>query len=291
MVDQLTGHVASIRPHFRGGSLAADASVGDVTIYVEDVADFAEEGGTLRIAKGDGTFLAAQAYTAIDDDTDSITLAVGLAAAASDGAQVRLVDADGNDAVDYEATVVDDSDDSVATVDVAHGLIPLLTASVRSGFSEAVVCTRDEHGAWTLTDVPGKRPTSTAPHGQLTQAGGTTVPDSTPTTLIYDTRALRGGMTVSSGVVTVPTDGRYAITANVAWEANATGYRRVWIQYNGAASGAEARVNAVTGGVPTAQSLSQILDMSAGDTVNVELSQNSTATRTVTATVTVTGLD
>jgi hypothetical protein len=170
MADQFAGHVTSIATSYRGGTLSADAALGATTIYVNDVADFAEEGGSLRIAKSDGTFLTAQTYTAIDDDASSITLAAGLASAVVNGGLVRVLDADGNDAVDTEATVVDDNDDSVVVVDVAHALIPLLTESVRAGINEAVLVARDTSGAWTVTDVLGKSAVAASSGGGSSQA-------------------------------------------------------------------------------------------------------------------------
>lgn len=293
MSDELHGHVASIATAYAGATLVADAATGATTLFVNDVADFSEKGGSLRVAQADGTFLPAIAYTAIDDDASSITLAAATTVALSSGAAVRELGADGDYAADVEAAVVDDSNGSVATINVHHSLIRLLDNSVRAGVDESVVATRDESGAWEVTRVLGKIPVLDAPYAKCDQLGGMTVADSTPTTFTVDTRSIRGGIThptTTSGLFTVPTDGRYAITASVTWDASSTGERRMWLQQNGTSTGAETRLSAVASGT-TSQSLSQILDMSAGDTINVEVAQTSTANRTLTGTVTITGLD
>lgn len=290
MTDELHGHVASIATTYHGATLVADAATGATTLLVNDVAQFAEEGGSLRIAQDDGTFLPAIDYTAIDDDASSITLATPTTADVFAGGAVRVLDANGSYVVDVEATVVDDNTGSVATIDVHHSLIRLLTNSVRAGVDESVVATRDESGAWEVTRVLGKTPTLDAPHAQCGQSGAT-IADSTPTTLVYNSSSARGGVTLASGVITVPSDGRYVITANVSWDASSTGYRRVWLQRNGTATGAEVLAQVAAASVNTSQSLSQILDLLAGDAINVEVSQNSGANRTITGTVAITGLD
>lgn len=293
MGAQIHGHVSTIAVSFRGATLSADAFTGDPVVYVDDVADFGEEGGSLAFTDGSGAFLSPVDYTAIDDDDDSITLAATLAYDVNDGDMIRVVDADGNYVQDVIATVIDDADGGELQVEVEHALIRLLTESVRAGVSEAVTCTRDEHGVWMVTNVEGKKPT-VAPYDRRSRATNVTIHDSTDTVLGWDTSTgKRGGMSMTSGVWTVPYDGRYPITASTKWDsASTTGQRRMWFRVNGVASGTEARVDAASSG-GTNLCISEVLDLEAGDTVAVMVRQNSGADLDLLpgTNATITGLD
>lgn len=296
MVDELHGHVTAIKTTYDGASLTAGAASGATVIYVNDVADFDEKGGTLRVADSTGTFLAAVDYTAIDDDTDAITLATGLPSGVPDGAEVRILAADGTYAQTAEATVVDDNDGAPVTVDVLHALIPLLTNSVRAGIEESAVCTREGDGVkWTLVDVLGKQATAAVPHARRDRATSISITTNTDTVLTWDAfPATRGGIDVTSGVWTVPSDGRYSVSANVQFDGSVStaGQRRIWFLLNGAWAGPAVRLDAASSG-DTHLSVGGVLDLMQGDQLTVMVRQNSGGSINVLAgsTATVTGLD
>lgn len=295
MSDELHGHVASITTNYHGATLVADAATGSTVLYVNDVAQFAVEGGSLRPAKSDGTYAPAVAYTAIDDDAASITLAAPTTIDLFNGSAVRVLDANGNYVVDVEADVIDDANGSVATIDVHHSLIRLLTNSVRAGVDESVVATRDASGAWEVTRVLGKTPVLDAAHARRDRATSLAIATNTDVTLTWDAfPTTRGGMDVTSGVWTIPSDGRYPVTANVQFDGSVstTGQRRVWFLLNGVWAGPAIRVDAAASG-DTHLSVSGVLDCVQGDQITVMVRQNSGVSINVLAgsTATITGLD
>jgi hypothetical protein len=292
MSDEMYGHVASIGPRYRGAATTADAAAGATVLIVDDVADLAEEGGQLRIYPGDGTSMDVT-YVSIDDDADTVTLSTGLAATVYADSILRVLDVNGVPVSVCEAELVDDNDGSVVTVDVAHALIPHLTDAVRAGTDESVVATRDSHGAWTITDVLGKSPILDAVFGYGVRVADMTITAGADAILAFDSFTGRGGILAASGVWTVPVGGRYIATANVKWEADVNGQRRVWFKVNGSDAGGDSRVNACSSGV-TKQSVSQILDLAAGDEFSTYASCSTTAANLdvlAGTTVTLTSLD
>ena len=80
------GTLTSVQARPLGSELTADASAGDTTLFVDFVADFDEDGGSLLL---NGATLD---YTTVDPDLETITLTVPLASAAAQDDQVQAVD-------------------------------------------------------------------------------------------------------------------------------------------------------------------------------------------------------
>lgn len=91
-----------------GAGLAAAVAEGDQALVLDDSMDFPEEGGRLTLAGQSYTF------TAVDEDTDVVTLADAVTAAAAAGEPVELLTALGEQASIWTAWVsLDDSPEPV----------------------------------------------------------------------------------------------------------------------------------------------------------------------------------
>jgi hypothetical protein len=299
-VNEFHGHVTKVVQEFRGDTTVGTTASGAMSIVVSDVADFAEEGGKLLLAGADGGVVQTLLrYSGVDDETDTIKLIDPYVHSSSsplpDGSAVYCwSDTSAAAVCDWVATVADDNGGRPIDAVVKHSLVLLLGDGVRGLAGESVVCLRDSGDQWWLDDVLGDMPINYTPFGQRQQVGGLTIHPTTATVLTFDTfPTMRGGLFVSSGVWYIPKDGRYVITANVQWDAEATGNRRVWFRINGSSdAGGESRGAAVSG-AQTAQSVSQIVDLLKDDQVTVMVSQNNTpgSDLNVYATVAMTGLD
>ncbi|GAB2970335.1 hypothetical protein [Nocardioides montaniterrae] len=249
-----SGHVTAINTEVRSASTVTSTADGATVLAVDDVADFAAEGGTLRVWAEGVTFAdTLLRYSGIDDDADTITLLDAVAITAGGPAPAGMTvtcwdTADNRPVTEWIASVSDDSDpEGGIEAAVHHSLIKLLVASVRAGANESVTATRDEHGQWTVTEVHGKTPITDAPHGELYRATDMgPLATSTDTILVFDGPGpFRGGMGAASGIWTIPADGRYVMTLNVGWEADAAGQRRAWIEIDGDVA-AQVRHNAAS---------------------------------------------
>lgn len=279
-----SGHVTAIAAEVRSASTVASTADGATILYVDDVADFAGEGGTLRLSAEGVTFASTLLrYSDIDDDASTITLidAVDITAGgpAAAGMTVTCWDTTDNVAVtEWIATVADDTDpEGGIEAAVHHSLIRLLVASVRAGANESVTATRDEHGQWTVTEVHGKTPITDTPHGELYRATDLgPIAASTDTTLTFDgSGPFRGGLSAASGIWTIPADGRYVMALNVGWEANASGQRRAWIEIDGAVV-AQVRHDAAAS-LGTWQCVTRTKWLAAGAQVTFRASQSSSS--------------
>lgn len=145
------GIVSSVRADILGDSLAtaftATTTTGPSTLSVYDVADFAEEGGTLVV----GPFTVD--YTGVDDDTGTITLAAPIHAASGSvtvdvDTEVQIYDeTNGQLAVRYYAAVSSIDGSSAEPVDalVDQGLVhALVQASRGPGSGESVLLAYDD---------------------------------------------------------------------------------------------------------------------------------------------------
>lgn len=155
ILDSLTGHVHGVYRVTAGHTLAVAASIGDTVLYMADTSDYDEAGGQVLVS-GD-----VYDYTGIDPDAETLTLATPLTVAAAYEDPVDVFDPEvgGMVVVGYEASVLlDDADPTgrTITVDVQHGLVPMLEESTRGGPGEAVTLVRDGEHDWTIWQVDGK---------------------------------------------------------------------------------------------------------------------------------------
>lgn len=184
------GTITNVSQTKLGDELIAAAAVGSTLLLVDDVADFDESGGSLRIGGDGGEVLT---YTAISDDASSIVLASPTTVAHSIGDRVDLWDVSLQAAtVEWRALVAPVSDlDASDVIDavISHALVPLLPEGIRdAGAGESVVLTQ-QHSTWVVTDVRGRTPqldgslvrTGSIPQGALsfTTKSGTTATIST----------------------------------------------------------------------------------------------------------------
>lgn len=152
MAAKLQGRVTNVSDDDLGSSLDGDHAIGATTLKVQNVADFDEDGGTLVI--NDQQIV----YVSCDDDTDTITLAEGLAAAADGGDTVSVWDTLRQViAVDKVASVDvgDDYSDDIEAVVALH-LVEHLVEGPRGDDGESVVLELDEEDAeWKVVEILG----------------------------------------------------------------------------------------------------------------------------------------
>lgn len=158
MTIEAHGHVTSVARETDGDELTVAAAAGATVLTVRDVADFDEDGGTVRLDDGAGTL---RDYVSITDQPPTLTLASAIPTSLAAGTRVDVWDTDKNaPTVVYKATITDDVTGEPLDADVSHDLIDKLESSVRAGFSESVVCHQDEAGRWSVVDVLGRIPVS-----------------------------------------------------------------------------------------------------------------------------------
>lgn len=121
----------------------------------------------------------------------------------------------------------------------------------------------------------------------VSASGDTTATDTTDKTLLWDTEAwdTDGFHSTSSNThrITIPSglDGTYLFTANVAFEANATGDRAVWIEDSGGTVRAKVDVDSPSASERCEVQCVLVYEAAAGDWFAVHVQQNSGGTRTV----------
>ena len=114
------GTITAVEAANLGSELVADAVVGATVLAVDYVGDFDEDGGSLLL---NGATLS---YSTVDVDANTITLSVGIAAAASVGDPVQVVEA-GSPAVEWLAHVAlaeGEGDGGGDTSDTVAAVIP-----------------------------------------------------------------------------------------------------------------------------------------------------------------------
>lgn len=141
------GHIVEVRYVEYGSYLAADALISATEIVVEDASDFDEEG---QLTLNSETY----SISAIDYDTNTITLATGLLAAATEDDRVDIYPA----VVEKQAVVVTGDDGDALTARVPHYLFSFLTEGILT-YSDRIGCSvallRDE---WVVIDIHGVTP-------------------------------------------------------------------------------------------------------------------------------------
>lgn len=133
MTSDLTGRVVAVNTVPLGDVLAADAPVGSLSLFVEDAADFAPDGGYLRLGGSEGVVLD---YTSADDETGEIVLGAALAVDGFEGDSVEVWDFDHSTPVveTLAEVAVEGSEQNDDTLEAAveHALIPYLPEGIRA---------------------------------------------------------------------------------------------------------------------------------------------------------------
>jgi hypothetical protein len=129
------------------------------------------------------------------------------------------------------------------------------------------------HGGSTWYPIAGQMPLFDAP-----KTATQNVTSGTEATISWSTATVnRGGFTIASNILTVPTTGLYDITALIGWAGNNTGYRIARLYVNGAIIlndyNTPATANGVTHGITITG-----LSLTAGDTIEIRGLQNSGVT-------------
>lgn len=104
-----------------------------------------------------------------------------------------------------------------------------------------------------------------------------TVADITTGNITYDSVVFRNSFSdpgTSFTTVTIPYGGIYLLQAAIEWDANGTGNRIAWFDVNGTDVEADTRLGTATN--PTRITLTSIQQLAEGDTVGVDVRQNST---------------
>lgn len=142
------GRILAVTQEYLGSEVVGDYLAGVTSLVVEDATDFNENGGVLVLND------AQVAYTAVDEDTKTLTLATPLPADAVDGDTIKLWD--GTQVVgDLVALVaLDDMDDDADAVEaaIAQPLLPVISEGIRDGDEESVAIELDDAGEWTVVD-------------------------------------------------------------------------------------------------------------------------------------------
>lgn len=92
-------------------------------------------------------------------------------------------------------------------------------------------------------------------------------------TEIFDTDSMHSTVTNTSRI-TIVTPGTYLIVVEVSWASNSTGYRQIFLKYNGSSGIAENTVQAVNGAATT-QTLAIVEALVAADYVEAFVAQGS----------------
>lgn len=132
-------------------------------------------------------------------------------------------------------------------------------------------------------DADLKAAVGTTYAANVTNSAAISIANATATVLTFDTERRDDGGLHSLGSntdrLTAPVDGWYALTANVEFASNATGFRTISFRKNGSAPGDiiwAAQANAVSG-TETILQLSREAYLNAGDFIRVYAYQNSGA--------------
>lgn len=103
-MTRLTGVIESVQVVRSGGNLAADVPAGATVLPMDAATDFDDDGGTLTVNG------ATYDYTAVDYDTDEVTLSTGLTVGAAQDDPVFTLDANGDPEIDDWLVMVDIDD-------------------------------------------------------------------------------------------------------------------------------------------------------------------------------------
>lgn len=150
-----SGRIESVYLDRAGGEVTADAPTGTQILSVGFPCDFDETGGMLQHEPTAATY----AYTAVDIDGETVTLAAPLPAGVSftsgDMLYVYPLSTDARAVV----RLADSEDEAPIDARISHALRPLLPEGLRDiGEGESVVLGNISGGEWFVTDLVGQAP-------------------------------------------------------------------------------------------------------------------------------------
>jgi hypothetical protein len=119
-VSTTTGTIVRVRRDPAGDGLAADAAIGATSLVLDWAIDFDPEGGTLQIGA------EVIAYTAVNDDTDTVTLAAATTVAYEAGTPVAALDETGKQAETWTIDVDLNDGGQPVPAGAVHSLLNLL---------------------------------------------------------------------------------------------------------------------------------------------------------------------
>lgn len=152
----IQGRVVTVVDRIPGSTLAVDAAAGAGVLELDDLYDFAEEGGSATLTDGETTEVVA--YTAVDDDTATLTLSGVTVNPFAAGETYVQADPSGVEKSAY--LIRDDVDDEQIVARVPHRWYDVLPEGIRDpGESEAVTA-RFDGTEWVIEDILGQTPTS-----------------------------------------------------------------------------------------------------------------------------------
>lgn len=144
------GRIISVNLRTLGDVLAEDTLAGATSLVVDDAADFDEDGGRLVVGG------ALYTYTAVDDETSTITLSGTLAADAFDGDPVHIYDpiysATSTEKIAQVEVIGDDGNVDTLECLLSMHLADRLPEGVRGTRGEAVKVELDGDGDWVVVD-------------------------------------------------------------------------------------------------------------------------------------------
>ena len=128
----LNGIISSVTTRSLGASLAAPAVLGDTTLTLDQVVDFADEGGQVQVI-GPSETPQLLTYTAVDRDTGVLTLSGALGTALDDETFVAVYPLGSRQL----ASVIVDEESAPSDVDTIEALVPfVMRAMLPDGIRE-----------------------------------------------------------------------------------------------------------------------------------------------------------
>lgn len=281
MTDTTHGHVANVAEEVRGDELVADLATFDSVLHVGDVTDFDETGGFLAIEGGE-----IRQYTEIDDASSTITLsAPWTGVTIPTGFRIMVVHAETQELItQWVADITDDVDGSSFQATVSHALVQALDGGVRGIAGESVVCTRDSSGEWWVTDLLASATSSQSPdqpQSHRTRNAVQSIPDNTWTSVNFNTQVAQTSVSWASNQWTVKREGTYEVAGYARFTAGGTtGRRGIRITKNGARF---IEILVPPTSADTSLTISFPVRCAAGDTLAVEVFQNSGSAQDIAA--------
>lgn len=277
-----SGVVTEVQVDIQGSELSTAATVGNATLYVENAEEYDTAGGVIEL--NDAQF----AYTTADLDTSSLTLVNPCPIAGEIGDRVSVVSG-GKVARDYQL-LVSISDGEAITVPIPYGDRSLWTPGPQN--PPIPVTVSDDHSL--VLDAPNREPAIDGAYVQTpfliaalltaeTISSGLTYQTVLGWTVLYSAGGPSGDISIafdsSTGRFTVPRDGRYSISDTaVLWEdQSSSGRRAIRPYFNATTPGGVNIQDASTRRITTAL-VTPPKDLMAGDTIEVQVSQNSGGT-------------
>lgn len=148
MEELQQGRVVEVGIVPAGSEMLNDQLLGDTVIYVDDTADFSDEGGQLTILD------VVYSYVGIDDELSTVTLATGLVADVPMDTIALLYPASSDK---FALVELDETEDAIQAR-VPHWMADRFQDGVRDEENRESVLVGLEDDEWILSDVMGKEP-------------------------------------------------------------------------------------------------------------------------------------